>query len=167
MEISATLTRAAGGEPSFRNTDYLVGVRAALGAWTHHMPGAVRATLMFFFMLFILRVLLRNQWLAAAGFVAVWTVYQTLGTARPFIDIPEVMAIYVIAALALVRFGLVALAVAVFVADSVGNPPLSLNPSIWYFGNSMFAVVAAVVLAAWAFHAATAGRRLFSADLFE
>jgi serine/threonine-protein kinase len=167
MEISATLTRAAGGEPSFRNTDYLGGVRAAMGAWTHHMPGAVRATLMFFFMLFILRVLLRNQWLAAAGFVAVWTVYQTLGTARPFIDIPEVMAIYLIAALALVRFGLVALAVAVFVADSVGNPPLSLNPSIWYFGNSMFAVVAAVVLAAWAFHAATAGRRLFSADLFE
>jgi hypothetical protein len=167
MGISSMLTRAVGGEPSFHRIDYLEGVRATLGAWTLQVPGAVRGTLMFFFMLFILRVLLRNQWLAAAAFVAIWTSFQALGTTHPFIDLPSLLAIYIVAAVALVRFSLVTLAVAVYIADSVGNLPITLNPSIWYFWNTMFVVVVAVVLAAWAFRASTAGRKLFSADLLE
>jgi hypothetical protein len=119
------------------------------------------------FMLFILRVLLRNKWLAAAAFVAIWTVLQTLGSAHPWIALPVIMAIYIIAAVALVRFGLVTLAVAAFTTDSIGNVPITLNPSIWYFESTVFVVATVLALAGWAFYAATAGRKLFAGDLFE
>jgi serine/threonine protein kinase len=167
FQMNSFATRIIGGELSFHNTDYLEGVRSTLGAWMVQIPGAVRGTLLFFFLLFILRVLLRNKWLAAAAFVAIWTIFQAAGSNHPFIDVPTVMAIYVIAAVALVRFGLVTLAAAVFTADAVGNLPITTNPSLWYFGNPIFVMATVAALAAWAFHAATAGRKLFEADLFE
>jgi hypothetical protein len=167
LEIDTILSRAVGGEPSFHNTDFLAGARSTLGAWAVQVPGAVRGTLLFFFMLFILRVLLRNKWLAAAAFIAIWTTFQLLGSPHPLIESPVIMAIYVIAAVALVRFGLVTLAAAVFTADTVGNLPITMNPSMWYFGSTVFVMASVVVLAAWAFHAATAGQKLFTSDLFE
>ena len=165
--LDGILTTAVGGEPGFGNTHYMEGVRATLGAWTVQIPGAVRGTLIFFFMLFILRVLLRNKWLAAAVFVALWTAFQTVGSTHLFIDIPTIGALYLIAAIAVVRFGLVTLAAAVFVADTLGSLPITMNPSIWYFGSSVFVSVSIILLGAWAFHAATAGRKLFTGDLFE
>jgi len=71
------------------------------------------------------------------------------------------------AAVALVRFGLVTLAVAVFTTDSIGNLPITFNPSIWYFWGPIFVMASVILLAVWAFRAATAGRKLFAADLFE
>jgi hypothetical protein len=118
-------------------------------------------------MLFIFRVVLRNRWLAAAVFVAIWTAVQTLGGDHLAVTIPAMIALYSIAAVALVRFGLVTLAVAVFTADVIGDLPITTNPSIWYFGSTVFVMASVALLAAWAFHAAIAGRKLFSADLFE
>ena len=167
-ETGSALARVfAGTEPSFNNVDYLNGMRATLAESTALVVESVRITLVFFFMLFILRVLLRNKWLAAVAFVAIWTALQTLGSAHPLISAPTIMAIYIVAAVALVRFGLVTLAVAAFTTDSIGNIPVTMNPSAWYFSNTVFAVTTIAVLAGWAFHAATAGRKLFSADLFE
>jgi hypothetical protein len=42
-----------------------------------------------------------------------------------------------------------------------------MNPSMWYFGSVVLAIASIAVLAVWAFRAATAGRKLFAADLFE
>jgi protein kinase-like protein len=165
--IGDILSRAAGGEPNFHNTAFLEGMRWALAEQMGQVSGAVRITLVFFFMLFILRVLVRNQWIAAGIFVAFWTVLQTLGATHPLISVPVVTAIYVIAAVALVRFGLVTLAVAAFTTDSIGNAPITMSPSIWYFEGTVLVVATVLLLAGWAFYAATAGRKLFSADLFE
>jgi serine/threonine-protein kinase len=166
-QIGDIFGRAVGGGPSFHNPNYLEGMRWTLAEQTGQVSGAVRIALVFFFMLFILRVLLRNKWLAVVAFVAIWTVLQTLGSTHPLISVPVVMAIYSIAAVALVRFSLVTLAVAAFTTDSIGNVPITLNPSIWYFEATVFVVATVLALAAWAFYAATAGRKLFSADLFE
>jgi serine/threonine-protein kinase len=159
--------RAAGAEPNFDNPDYLEGARSTLGAWLMQVPGAIRGTLLFFFILFILRVLLRNKWVAAAVFVALWTTLQSLGRTHPLLDVPPLAAVYIISAVALVRFGLVTLATAVFTADALGSLPITTNPSAWYFGSVVFVMGSVVLLAAWAFHAATAGRKLISPDLFE
>jgi serine/threonine-protein kinase len=165
--ISSAVKRAFGGEPSFNNTDYLQGARSAVGAWMVQVPGSVRATLMFFFILFILRAILRNKWVAAAVFVSLWTLMQTLGTTHPAIDIPTSIAVYVIASVAVVRFGLVTLAVAVFTTDTLGGLPITINPSIWYFSSNVFVAASVLLLAGWAFHASLGGRKLFRAELFE
>ena len=49
-----------------------------LGAWLMNAPQGIRNALFFFFLIFLLRVLLRSQWLAAAGFVLIFTVLSTL-----------------------------------------------------------------------------------------
>jgi serine/threonine-protein kinase len=166
-DIDVLISHAVGVAPGMHNSSFLEGTRSVLAAWTVQFPSAIRGTLLFFFMLFILRVLLRNQWLAAGVFVAIWSVFQTLASAHPLIDGPAVTAIYLIAAVALVRFGLVTLAVAVFTTDSIGNLPITFNPSIWYFWGPIFVMAGVILLAVWAFRAATAGRKLFAADLFE
>jgi serine/threonine-protein kinase len=165
--IRSIIEISSGAAPSFPNSDYLEGARSVLGQWTAQLTGAVRGTLIFFFILFILRVLLRNKWLAAAAFVAIWTVFQTLGTDHPFIDVPAVMAVYILSAVALTRFGIVTLAAAVFTTDALGNLPMTMNPSIWYFSAELFGMATIVALSVWAFRAAIAGRKLFASDLFE
>ena len=76
------------GEPySFPSTDYLIGGRMALGATLFRVPSAIQATLLFFAMLLVLRIVLRNQWVAAAGFVAIWTILKVLGSRHPGIEI--------------------------------------------------------------------------------
>src|SRR5579884_1106870 len=66
--------------PNMNRTDLLLGFRGALGEWLQHIPGAVRTTLLFFFLIFLFRLLLRNVWLAGALFVAIFTVMQYYAT---------------------------------------------------------------------------------------
>src|SRR6202034_3370834 len=49
--IGDVFGRAVGGEPSFHNTDFLEGMRWTLAEQTAQVSGAVRITLVFFFML--------------------------------------------------------------------------------------------------------------------
>jgi len=127
----------------------------------------VSGTLIFFLLLFLMRAMLRNQWLAAAAFVGLFTLIKTLGADHLAIEIPTAVTIYAICAVALVRFGLVTLAVAVYTADSIGSLPITMNPSAWYFGNIAFVMATVAALAVWSFLTATAGQKLFSPDLLE
>lgn len=165
--VRTLLTRAAGGGVDLNNTAFLEGARSTLGAWLGSAQSSVPGVLMFVFVLFILRVVLRNQWLAGIVFVAIFTATQVLGSAHPAIDIPAFVALYAIAAVALARFGLVTLAAAVFTADAIGDLTVTTNPSTWYFGSNVFVFASVVLLAGWAFHAATAGRKMFAGDWFE
>jgi len=167
FSAQSIIHRALGIQPDFDNTDYLLGARSVLGAWLTQVPVSVTSTLIFFFLLFILRVLLRNQWAAAAVYVALWTLLQSLGSRHPWIDGGVSAAIYSIAAVAIVRFGLVTLAVAVFTADTLGNLPVTTNTQVWYFPAMIFALASIAVFALWSFRSATAGRKLISADLLD
>jgi hypothetical protein len=123
--------------------------------------------LIFFFLIFLRRAILRKQWLAAAGFVLIYTAMQCLGSNHPWVDAPFVVVIYSIAALVVVRFGLVALAAGIFVADLIGNLPATANFSAWYASGPIFALVRVGALGFWGFHTTLAGRRIFSRELFD
>jgi len=156
-----------GSQPSLGNTDYFLGARRALGAVVYQIPSSIVGTLMFFFLIFLLRAVLRNQWLAAAGFVLIYTVLKCLQSDYPWVEVPFVILIYAIAALVVVRFGLVALAAGIFVADLTGNLPSTDNFSAWYASGPMFALVLVAALAVWAFHTSLAGQPIFSRELFD
>jgi hypothetical protein len=68
--------------------------------------------------------------------------------------------VYGIAALSLVRFGLVTLAVAVFVANSVVNVPVTLDFSRWYAASAMSVPVVVLAIGIWAFYTALGGQKL-------
>jgi hypothetical protein len=75
--------------------------------------------------------------------------------------------VYAIAALVVVRFGLIALAAGIFVADLLGNLPATGNFSAWYATGPLFAVILVAAVAVWAFHTSLAGRPIFSRELFD
>ena len=68
FEIRHLTVAHLGSTPVLMTADYLIGGRFALSACVAQIPNSIQATLIFFFLFFILRVILRKQWLAAAAF---------------------------------------------------------------------------------------------------
>jgi serine/threonine-protein kinase len=157
--------RAFGASPELTSTDFLTSAKNTIGACLMHVPYGVRGALGFFFLLFVFRVLLRNQWLAAIAFVLLFAVPKFVRSDYIYIDAPAQLLIYGIAAVMVVRFGLITLAVGIFVADLLLNVPVTLNTSAWYFPSTVFVLLGIAALATWAFHASVKGRQFWKQDL--
>ena len=147
--------------PQLFSTEYLMDGRSTLGALLTQIPGAIQGTLVFFILLIALRSLLRNPWAGAAGFVVILTALKSLGSSHPFFDMTTSVLVYGIAAFALVRFGLITLALAVFVANVMLNVPVTFDFSRWYASNAMIVPLGVLALGIWGFYAALGGQKLF------
>ena len=93
-----------GDSPSLGDVSFLVDARRVFGAWLLRIPWEVQGTLVFFFLLFLLRVLLRNKWLAATALVAIWVVFKSLGASHLYVHVPFMMLFFATEAFAMVRF---------------------------------------------------------------
>ena len=151
--------------PTWTDENLLMGTKDAIGAWLKRGPHHLRDGLLFFSLLFLLRVVLRNQWLGAAAFVTLLTVPLALQTEIAGLGILAGLIIYGLAALVVLRYGLLALTMGFCVSGLIG-PPLSLHTSAWYFGNIAFLFGSAIVIAAWAFYSSVGGRRFWTSDPF-
>ena len=80
------------------------------GYWLGRFVVSILGTLIFFIILVVLRVLVRIPWLAGVLFIALFLAPKLLSSSHPMIEAPIWLIIYVIAAVAVVRFGLVVLA---------------------------------------------------------
>ena len=166
FRLGRALIISKGAAPELNSTDYLIGGRHALGAVLYHIPGAIQGTLLFFFLLFVLRVLLRKEWLAVIVFVAIWATLKTLGSDYPWIDASSWTLLYGVAAIVVFRFGFVALAVGLFVTDMLLNVPLTLDFSTWYATTTLLPLLSVAALAIWGFYNALAGQKLWKSELF-
>ncbi len=146
---------------------FLDGTRIMLAVLFSNLPHVIRDTLALFLLLFFLRALLRNKWLAGAAFTFVFVVVQVLGADNPLINSVEAVIIYSFVALVGFRFGLLALASFIFFDILIGSAQPTLNTSAWYFGNSVFLFALAVAIAAWGCYTSMAGQKLWKTDLFE
>ena len=114
-----------------------------------------------------MRVLVKNRWVAAAIFVLLFTVPKVLGSEHVLIDALIWITIYGVAAIAVVHFGLIVLALGVLSADILLNVPVTLDFSNWYAARSVCVVLGFVAIAGWGFHTSLAGQRLWKVDLFD
>jgi len=73
------------------------GGRQVAGYWLLNVVQSVLGTLEFFFVLFLLRMVLRNKWLAATCFVALWAMLNTLQGDHPQIMAPAWLVVFSIA----------------------------------------------------------------------
>ncbi len=165
--IDAILLGRLGSSPTLGTTDYFLGARGTATAALFQIPNAISGTLTFFFVLFLLRVLLRKQWLAAAGFTLIYATLQALRSDYPWVQVPLLIIVYAVAAIVVVRFGLIALASGIFTADLLGNAAPTTDFSAWYATAALFPFLIVAALAIWAFQAALAGRHLIREELFE
>jgi hypothetical protein len=106
------------------------------------------------------------MWLASAVFVGIFTVMVVLGSDHPYTDGLSAAILYAIAAMVIVRLGLLALAVGIFLDGLLMSLPVSLNTSAWYFSDTTLALAGVVAMAAWGFWASISGRKLLRQDLF-
>jgi hypothetical protein len=157
----------AGDRPHLPQTEILEGGRAAFSMWLGNIVGAILGVLSFFFVLVFLRALVRNRWLAAALFVAIFALPKILGSEHVLVDTPVWIIIYLIAAIAVVRFGLVVLAVATFSANILLNVPYTMDVGEWYAPASVAVALSVVLLAGWGFYTALAGQKVFKGELFD
>jgi eukaryotic-like serine/threonine-protein kinase len=114
------------------------------------------ATAMLFF---LLRAVLRKEWLAAAVFVLVFAVPSFLDGGM----ISGTFALVVAAAeiLVFLRFGLLALVFANYFGHCL-QFPLTTDSSAWYAGTSLFVLLVLAALAIYGFRIALAGKPAFS-----
>ena len=167
LRVGFLLDMRAGGRPQLPQSEVLEGGRAAFAMWLGNVFGALVSVLLFFFVLVFFRALVRNRWIAAALFVALFAAPAILSSNHRVIDSPVWIIVYLIAAIAVVRFGLVALAIAFFTADILLNLPFALDLSKWYAPESTCIMLSVVAIAAWGFYTALAGQRLFKEELFD
>jgi serine/threonine-protein kinase len=167
IELSLLEIARRGGAPLLGSTEYLRGGRHILGAWLGQVLTCVQATLLFFFVLFLFRVLLRRPWLAGVAFVALFAASRSLGSDHPEVQIPSSIAIFGIVAFAGVRFGLVALAAGLFTVDLIIGTPMPASASSWYAPATAFVFLTVLGFAAWGFYTSLGGRPLWRGDLFD
>jgi serine/threonine protein kinase len=157
----------AGAQPLLGNSEILQGLRETVAVGLINVVSSIQTTLIFFFLIVLLRILVKNRWLAAAIFTLLFAVPRTLGSNHPFIDGATALVIYGIASFAVVRFGLIVLAVGALTADVLLNLPITLDFSNWYAARFLGVVLGFVLIAAWGFYTSLAGQRLWKEDLFE
>jgi serine/threonine protein kinase len=156
-----------GDSPNLTNPEFLEGTREAVALALDTVVSSIRTTLVFFFLIVLLRVLVRNRWVAAAIFALLFTLTKVLGSDHPLMDTPFWLLIYCVAAFAVVRFGLVALAIAVLTVNFLLNVPVTLDFSNWYAVRTVCVLLSVAAIAAWGFYTSLAGRRLWKDELFD
>ncbi len=144
----------------------LTGDLNALDAWhkgANVLDGHLHALLdcmQALFLLLLLRILLRRQWLAAAAFVLVFTPVTLTGLDLA-IAVPMGLLGISIFAFTLVRFGLLAAVVALFslrIHEELVYPP---GFGAWYMAGAVVSILAVVGLAVYGFYTSLAGRAVF------
>jgi serine/threonine-protein kinase len=154
---------APGIAPEMTAPEVLEGGRAVWGYWLRLVPISLQNGLIFFFILFVLRVLLRKPWLAAAVFVAIFSGLELLSEGLK----PQLAAnLFGFSAMAFVvlRFGVLALVFGLF-TGSLMVTPLTLDISSWHFWQAILMPATAIALMAWAFWSVV-GARVWKRDFF-
>ena len=110
----------------------LAGLRSTLGVVLQVVPYAMRNVLLYFFLLFLLRVLLRSQWLAAIGLTLLFIALSVLGnTDRPLSSALLTAVYFGTGTFVVLRWGLLSYAMGFFVSDLLLKVPATVDSSAW------------------------------------
>ena len=143
--------------PNMHNTDLLLGTRAAFGYLLAVASRAIRDAVFFYFLIFLLRLLLRREWFAGAAFALMFGLLNGYGEHGVANGIGSVVILLGFA-YTLLRWGLVTMAVCNFFSHSLANVPVTIHGSAWYFSNTVLVIACVLALLVWAFRTAIGGR---------
>ena len=159
----APLLRGNSASPLFPPLDPLRGPRALLAAMMISVPASIFSALLFFFMLFVLRQVLRKEWIAGVVFAALLTASTALGTNTPVDYLISAVA-FGLYATVLLRYGLLAAIVASAVEEFIGIGG-TLDFSSWYAGMAAIPFVVVAILAIHGFRTSLGGRPLWKPEV--
>jgi hypothetical protein len=149
------------------STDALLGFTHVASAFLSVLPSGTISVMVFFFLLFVIRVRVRRERLAAILFVVVFTLFVTLFVSPSWASLPFNLIQFSILGFILTQYGIVPTYVGVCVSHMLITFPLTTDMSAWYAGPAIFAVALVAVAAILAFRGAVAGRPLFREELLD
>ena len=162
---STLIERHLGAMPNLPFLFPLLSTRATLAAALAAFANTLIQLLVAFFVLFVVRALLRKEWLSAAAFILFFTVLTSAGTSTPWVDaafaVPTGITVYLI----ITRAGFVAFLAALYVQYFFAFLPLTSDFSSWYAGGTIFALLIVGGLAVFGAHSALAGRSILKDEL--
>ncbi len=170
--LSDLVTKWLGYAPAvpwfdFPATQFL-GIRSFVLSLTRQIFGGLLQPFVLLFFLFLLYIILRRDWLAAAALWAIVTLALSLtggneGPAGvPFSCLGAFLFVWV-----LYRYGLLATAVAIFVLHLNIFFPVTSDFTAWYAGDFVPALFIVLALACYGFYTSLAGQKLFRGDILE
>ena len=152
--------------PNIGLTESLLGVRAALGLLLAYVFVWVLYALGVFFVLFLLRLVLRKDWLATIAVVLLFSV-SNLGDEYPIVAFALSAAIWISILLVLKRFGLLVLVTGLVAQNVLILFPVTTHLSRWYAASALTGLAVIAALAFYGFHTARAGQRIFSGAVLD
>jgi serine/threonine-protein kinase len=162
--ISETWLRHAGGWPYLDSTIPLASARGYLAVLLIAIPHAVREALFFFFLILLLRAMLRNLWVAAVLFAFILASLDLASAGHPLFNASISFLVFFGFAFVVLRWGLLALCVTLLFSSATYVPEARM--SAWYFGGTAFVLALALAMAVWAFSTSLGGRKLWNQDFF-
>jgi hypothetical protein len=144
----------------------LDGVDATIDLWLTSALEQIIFVLGAAFLFVALRLLTRRTWLAVPlGMYVLFTYWSSFGQASAYYWIEMTLEASIVAlfTLVLIRFGLLAAAVAAIAFRLTTVVPLTIDLSHWSATPSNWTLAALIALALFGYYASRGGRRLFGA----
>lgn len=140
----------------------LAGFPKFASGFLRHTLDGITGALIFFFLLFVLRLLLRREWLAGLAFVAFFALVRGLPADHPLVEASMYAVIYGILVVLLLRYGFLAVMVCIFVTDLVAAYAFTTDFTTWYGASSLWTILALIGVGLFAFRTSTAGKPVFA-----
>jgi hypothetical protein len=146
--------------PNIGLTESLLGVRVAAGILVGNVAFWVLYGLGVFFLIFLLRLLLRKDLLVAIVATTLFSI-SSLGGEYPVLDFVFTAVIWFSILLVLKQFGLLVLVTGLVAQNVLILFPVTTHLSRWYAAPAMTGLAFFAALAFYGFHTARAGQPLF------
>jgi predicted Ser/Thr protein kinase len=145
-------------EPA-NSLDYIImgGIHYTIGDILLNVMIYLFGSLVLFFIFFLVRLVLRKEWLAIAVTVVLLSIQSAFGP-NAVLNLTENVVVVGIALLLLVRFGLLALLIAFSLNNVLQAYPLTGHFSEWYAQPTIVVFILISALAIFGFYTSTAGR---------
>jgi hypothetical protein len=152
--------------PNIGHTETLLGVRAAIGLLLAYVFFWIVYALGIFFVVFLLRLALRKDWLAGIAAVILFSI-PSLNDESPILSFLMAVLIWVSILLVLKRFGLLAMVTGLVVQNVLILFPVTTHFSRWYAAPGLTGLAFIAALAFYGFHTARAGQPIFSGAVLD
>ena len=153
--------------PFGMNSPYaLEGLRGSIATVLYQASSSFSSALLIFFLFFMLRLVFRRNWLAAAVMSLLFCI-PSLGAQNPLIDALFTAPFFLAYLYILYRFGLVALTVLYFVDQLADQMPLAMPLGAWWTEGGVVAMIVILAVALYGFQVSRAGKPILGENALE
>jgi serine/threonine-protein kinase len=150
--------------PRTGHLEPLLGLRGSLAITLNDQVYAILVGLFSFLGLFLIRLVVRRVWIAAAVLVIFTMVGNALSAPSPAVGAVHGLIAGMVPVLILLRFGLLAHVAQVWVANVILGSPQNVDLASWYWASSLFPYLVVLALGFYSARIAAGGRTLFRTD---